>query len=549
MWNDNNIQHINTHQKGHGLLKTHLAHQRQQGRLGNTHVSIPANMITIKDKRTTVAIRNKRFFFTMLVIGAFAVIAAGTAYGIYNMVELERIKRSAHNVAAMQRKLTEEAEQARIRSWLLAVDLQSLATADISTLQHVQATDIQTIMMAKTEFIREQANGLRDMTTALINKRVNQDLLLRVDWDSLITDIHKTAIAQGYQTVVHSRFDILQCEASFIANKHGLDIIIHIPVARPTDVMEMYRLLPHPLQLSGIVTAEIDQDEKVIAVRLNQPEHHGQVVGKPRDFKIMDLETLNACRSFASRIYICKNSAVTRRFHPDMNKYKSAEACLFNIFNRNHAEIKKTCDWRIRHQPESMIQLNKNTFLAFHANMTELTYLCPDQNKQDTIMLHGSQYIQIQDHCWASTPVFTIRPDTTSPSKVHTITWHTPQGFYRMFGEEQIGMFRDILNNTDDKHLFTRAKISIPQALATEDMASSITTVIQRLSWGQSIDWAFKIILLAIVGWFLLKMAINIYRMMGQKNNEDSKGRNGTPSAPVYPPAPTYDQLKRQFVH
>ena len=81
--------------------------------------------------------------------------------------------------------------------------------------------------------------------------------------------LDRQAQRAGYELLVDQVQQLFQLEASLVFTPFGIAIWLHIPMARPGTVLDAYRLVNFPIELTSGVSAMVKPDASILAITLN----------------------------------------------------------------------------------------------------------------------------------------------------------------------------------------------------------------------------------------------------------------------------------------
>jgi uncharacterized coiled-coil protein SlyX len=394
----------------------------------------PAKVHDVKLKRQTIADNRQKLRAMMdldktlgqpkekRAVGAvFGVM--GTFMGLMNR----------YAIKSLERKVTLQDET--IDAIVLVVD--ELKTnvgtnsEHVNKLQHLaKETGLHMVHLENRFIAQRDVSALMDMaiqeTTDMgravdkvLQHRLSRDIIKQGELGGIVTELKTMSEAKGFSLVIENEADVFQCEASYATTQHGIDIFVHIPIAREGDIMQLYRHIPLPIKVAEKTFIQIQPKHDVLAI-----SDDGMT------FRNMDRVDLADCHH-VSDVFLCDGENTKEKVRVDD---KDSDLCLYNVFRRKFEDIRDRCPSTIGGPISAVQTIGHNYFVFFSKRQHEGTMKC--HGKKDTRFT--AKYVttkKVEPGCIAETEthIAAANLQVEGTSVTHAISW--PYDAKNLLGE------------------------------------------------------------------------------------------------------------------
>jgi hypothetical protein len=288
--------------------------------------------------------RQKRF---LAMLGALA----GTFLGALNTAQIYQLQSRLQGVSNVQGTLIHQmrADQLTLRDHAEHLNALGAWSREHSRLAEEQARDEAHAHLASTMAKRAQDEGeeMVDILTALMNHRIHPTLFTEEGLDETWDTMMKSAASAGYMPIPQHQSDLFQCDASFRATeKGGLDVFIHVPVARRDDVMSVYEHVAVPMAVSDKTLAKLQPAEEVVAWARDG-----------RSYRTMTKAALAACQAFGT-MHLCEENTAEL-----IQQGRENDNCVVNLYKRDYPGIRRTCPLSLEPVRDQALEVDGRRFV------------------------------------------------------------------------------------------------------------------------------------------------------------------------------------------
>ena len=256
---------------------------------------------------------------------------------------------------------------------------------------------------------------------------------------------------RGFVLAIENPVDSYQVETNFVAYGSFITILTHIPVMRPSGLVDLHQYIPSPLNTAN--------STKHIAI---QPEDEITAVNNDRSMFIsMTTSELAKCTKLHDRFW-CSSSTISKK----ANKL----SCIKALFMKKQDEINSICILHTITAKEFVVQIGTNTFYAFSPKKMDMFLTC-DLDTLDTekklLSVQGFFTVMMPHSCTATLDmhVFSTSTDITTQFNIEAKRFHVDFG--SLFKDMKINEreIYYIINNPTVKE-----KITIRDVIKTYDL-------------------------------------------------------------------------------
>ena len=397
--------------------------------------------------------RRKRFLVTLIAV-AITLATASTVLGIYNTVELSNM--SSDNTA--QVKAT-EVIGAQTQQNAKTLGQVSNITRTLEKYNQVQDYHllVEYMLSSITQPLAHLEGELGDVAaivTSLSQQKASPALLEKINIDKLANQVQDQAATQGYQVLLNHALDLAQCSTSFVTTEEGYTIFIHVPVARPDTILNVYQILNLPIPATNNLHLAVDSAYDIVATNNDRSL-----------VQTMTSSELAACDELGP-MFLCQNNNVARK--PDFNlDHKDDTMCMLAMLTQRHKDMVKLCNWKVNKVTNSAVQVSDRVFVTFNKEPTEARMFCTKDNKPAprTTTLQGSTTIRVEANCQLETNQFIMFGADEIHVREFEVAYAWPHPVHTIVGDDLD--FQKLEEALDDIHIFApnQTSLSIPEAI------------------------------------------------------------------------------------
>lgn len=368
--------------------------------------------------------RNKRFIFSLLALGT---LAATTAFGIFNRVDLTSIQRDLSrqskrlsNVVTIQNKMLKtltknDEELVRLDQAVTRIMGQLAATTAVADANQRHAAVNAALGLAQRE-VNTLSEVIQDMQVHRLSPRLLRKKTLAV----ITNEVAAKTRELGYVPLLKYKADLLECQTSYVSTETGFTLLVHVPVALPDTELDVLQLLSVPMRLDGEHFIRIDNPLSVIALR-EDPN------GDRKEFKTFTTEDLQNCHKQGTWL-ICKDSNVMQVYNPSKNT-SDPHTCLYALVHQHYEVVQRTCEFHIVREEDSVLQFADRTFFTYSSEPHQGTIHCPDDQdgKATRFTAHGASRMELGPGCVARTDTHVFAAGLHLSTAPWTMRWKWPQ--------------------------------------------------------------------------------------------------------------------------
>ena len=307
--------------------------------------------------------RHKRFIGEILGL-------AGTFLGTLNAIQLERLQRQVTAITGSQDILIHRVHEDQVTLKEHAESLNSLrkwAVGEAELMEDMAKDNAKGHLMTTiTSRSRQEGDETLAILAALMQHRAHPTLLTTAGLDELWSEVRTKADRAGYKPIVQHPSDIFQCETSFRATRDGVDVFIHIPVARREDKMSVFEHVQVPMAVSAETMTWIEPPEEVIAWAQDG-----------LTFRTMKKAELASCRKFGMT-YLCDDNTA-EVFKPTTQ----SDRCIVNLYRRDYAGVRRTCPINIEPIRDQAMEIDGQLFIFVNKQEHRGKLTCPGNGTKE----------------------------------------------------------------------------------------------------------------------------------------------------------------------
>jgi hypothetical protein len=176
--------------------------------------------------------------------------------------------------------------------------------------------------------------------------------------------------------------DLFKMPLSYLYNlkTEHLEFILHVPLTRPQQVLDMYEFHPFPMTMTN--------DRSRVAIP-RPGAHNILAYNGQKEFQTMSSSDLLGC-FIIDRIHYCANRQVL--------KTNWAHTCLSALYTMNQEAATRYCDFQIQPADERVVKLDQTRFLVYTNRVLMAEKYCGESQHESLHIQEGS-IVQVDAGC------------------------------------------------------------------------------------------------------------------------------------------------------
>ena len=305
--------------------------------------------------------RNPRQLITGIAIGVLtSFVSSFTSSQLFGMsqsddyAELE--ENQNHIITAIQ---SHESRIERDESQMKQMK-QHLDNIDLELASMIRQSEIFSEATAASIMARDFVNHVSDIQNGLYSLMKNKlsPLLIPVSTiEKALNQAANVAGKKGFVLAISNPIDTYQVETNFVSYNQSITILTHIPVMRPTSLVDLYRYIKTPFNIENSEQhVTIEPEESIIAVN----NDHSLYISMTED-------QLNQCSKLHDKLW-CPASHISKK--------SSKRSCIQSLYRKDEKEIRETCDLHAISPDEFLFQISENKFYGFVNQSSDVFITC-----------------------------------------------------------------------------------------------------------------------------------------------------------------------------
>lgn len=457
--------------------------------------------------------RKKRAVFTVLItIGALAVGAlAATIYGQYNNQEVADLAKKDDIISRSAKSIGDQVLTNTGKLNEITTVVQELGNFTKNFDFAIRAQEAINIIQNSIDRVERRLMGISDIIGSMANKRVSPVALEALDLEEVAEQLETEANMKGFIPLINFGVDLLQCDSSFIATDNGYAILIHIPVARPETMMQLYQISRMPVHMHGKMHLTVHTEADIIGIN-----------EESKLFTTMTATDLAACNE-VSGFYFCQNQNVALK--AKRLKHKNQPMCLHALFMQDYETVKNTCEWDISLMEASAQQLSPRKFITFNKEPHKARVHCPqsDLQTQATFTAQGVAITEVPPDCFVETEDYLLYGSDRSISREWDVSWSWPHDYEELTQGINFTAVESMIS-TDLTPISNKSRFALTEALAAlQDVIDQAPLSASTTSWMAMVSTPTGLIVIVIIAYLCMKT-----RSTGQGQEQRQRGGTGT---------------------
>ena len=352
----------------------------------------------------TAAKRPKRQLLTGLAIAG--IMGVTTIAGLFTQGQIEGLKqrcqsdesRQQHMIALLGEEDTQQ--QAQIHNLAQArkaINQVNKVLPKLSkTIKSTWNFTLQNYLLADFNLDLDLLNRILE---AAASHRLCHGLITLQVAQKALDEIDLKAKANGYKAIITEALQIYQLEASLSFEMHKLILLIHVPLAKPSTHLTLYKFRSFPFSVGKGLMANIIPPKSQDYLAFNFE----------RTFYTMFSEAELAQCTVINQIRFCPNS---NTMYPI-----TVNSCLTALFFKKKSLSLKLCDSIVRPEHNMAEQISPNTYYTYNTKPETYEESCLN-GSSNVYETQQTQIIKVPENCMVDLPYVRLLSHTHGASVV-----------------------------------------------------------------------------------------------------------------------------------
>jgi hypothetical protein len=311
----------------------------------------------------------------------------GFVFDIFKYGEVKQIKRDLYQLEKNQQVISDRQKmlmQTTVEQGKLLVQHSEWIKSNRATLKGLIAADQASVFTKLQVFggiIQQEVDTFADTVKMAQLGKLNPDQISLSVLDDIVAFIQTVEAERGLTSPVKLAADLFTMPLSYLYNlkETRLEFILHVPLTRPEQILDMYEFFPFPMTMTG------DRDR--VAVPRTGP-HNVLAYNRLREFQTLATTELQACFNL-KRIHYCA--------HRQILKTDWSRTCLSALFTKNQAAATRYCDFQIQPADERVFKLKGSDFLVYTNRELMAERICGE--KHDSVQIREGTIVSVPQGC------------------------------------------------------------------------------------------------------------------------------------------------------
>jgi hypothetical protein len=303
----------------------------------------------------------------------------GTFMGLYNVFQMEKLRRDLNGVIQQQNKVIEVLEDHQIRLDFLHSELDQLKLM-VKTFESYKLPSLQSQLSRSLNIIKTEVKQAVHAVQQAHHHRLAIDYFDAETLQDIYDTIAEQAKAARYRLLTRFPSDLFQLEVSYMFDNKDVVLFLHVPLVPEDSLLTLYRLKPFPIPFSE-TRALLPRPSTALLALANKI---------PRAITHIDHSDLVDCHQ-VNQIYLCERHGVL------LNQIKSS--CLGALFEQDIPAAQQICDLELVPYAESVLQLKNNWFLVYSPTMFTAYMKCLNETTDAKAVQVGVQQFYVDPSC------------------------------------------------------------------------------------------------------------------------------------------------------
>ena len=341
--------------------------------------------------------RHGRSLSAFLSVGSAVV---GTVRGIYRQIQLQKMRREMEEHQGKIDDLYMMAADFTTTLGAHAIHLAELENwaqeLDEGFYQLQYMAERQAVVAHYMSILREQVQGAANIMDLLIHQQLSHTALKTGEMRKVLTLVKKEAATIGYVLLVNNAAEAFQAKASFVMTEYGFMAILHLPLSKANDEMDLFEYVPIPIVIDEKHHMTVQPRLSVVAVSKDKTY-----------FRAMSLSELTMCDKLGS-LHLCENAnmqtnkAVALAYKGQRNDH----LCAWFIYTSQFHHIRSACQFYLEKPAEQGFALSPYDFVFVGTEPHQGFMVCTGKTDA-TFQVDGPTLVTVPIGCVARTDYFT----------------------------------------------------------------------------------------------------------------------------------------------
>ena len=316
-------------------------------------------------------------------------------HGAYSLAQIKNIRDSVNRIEKHQRLIAVQVEKNTKalynldkRVSILEFTASEIKFMKMADLLHTELTGLQAHISRAHNILSSVGTG-KTAGAMAASYNIQQD----------VSRLRTLAQNRNTDLLIEKYSDLYSCQSSFLLEEDEFTLVLHVPLGRMEDLMELYSFTAPPMFINDNLMVEIKSDEHLLAVNKQSTRYAS-----------FSPQQLNSCTRVGTT-YACNDGSVLRNYdhddHEPQFSGKSIDQCLFAVYNALQREIPLRCDLNVDIPKAKIKQTSPTSFLISTLEHARGRVDCEDGHVR-AFTVQGSQELQLDPSCTASILGFTM---------------------------------------------------------------------------------------------------------------------------------------------
>jgi len=320
----------------------------------------------------------------IIVAAAAAVGGLGTAFGIYNTVQISKIWSAIEvidkKLLAFQQTFEEYGKDIReLQDEVHGMLLKQLVDSTFDTAVLVAR------LRAQQALLRDRIERHFSVIQNAQYHRLAMDFLDEATLKKVYNQAKYRARTVNCVLLIRQPSDLFQLEVSYFYDGKKLHIMLHIPIAPPDSTMRLYKLHPFPLPFSNDTFLIPSVSEDLLAISNTNHRYTMQ----------LSSNDLVGCHRMG-KTYFCERNGLLYKYPED--------TCLGALYHQRYDDAKSLCSFHLEPAREFVRQLKDNWYLVYTEMAQTVPMLCSNKSYSELHIKAGASKFHLSAGCTADLP-------------------------------------------------------------------------------------------------------------------------------------------------
>jgi len=338
--------------------------------------------------------RQQRFApFAVLGVVKAATTIFSTINGLYTRDQLKQLKHDLKGLIAEQRRVVTLVNNNTLAIQTLDSKLSNIQDDVVSVLEKNPALDVVEIDTIIDNLHRSVDLIIQTVQQAQQNRLAIEFLTPQVLQDTF-NDVKEAAVANQATLMIEQAADLAQVAVSYISDKDGTVVILHVPMIPAVALLRLMRLRPFPIPLDDETTLIPEVDRDVMGISNSDQTLSAEI----RYSDLLDCHKIG-------QTYFCERQGVLSR---------NADTCLTALHYQQLEQAMKLCELRITNATEAALQMADNRYLIYSPRRATAPRVCTTVLMGASVDIpKGISYLDLKPGCYVDLPGHRLYADAS----------------------------------------------------------------------------------------------------------------------------------------